>query len=98
MGSISCRRVAAVSPDGLTVTLDSALTYTHVRVTETYGSTTVDMAGEVGLLSHNVRFRGYGDPEWVSNITKCEAGFDTGLLVVYLVAFILSIILLLPFP
>lgn len=97
MGSISCRRVAAVSADGLTVTLDSALTYTHVRVTETYGSTTVDMAGEVGLLSHNVRFRGYGDPEWVTNITKCEAGFDTGLLVVYLVAFILSIILLLPF-
>lgn len=73
-----CRRVASVSADGKTVTLDSPLTYTHVRVTETYGTATVDMAGEVGLLSHNVRFRGYGDPEWVTNITKCEAGFDTG--------------------
>ncbi|XP_048777455.2 fibrocystin-L-like isoform X3 [Ostrea edulis] len=72
------KRVASVSADGKTVTLDSPLTYTHVRVTETYGTATVDMAGEVGLLSHNVRFRGYGDPEWVTNITKCEAGFDTG--------------------
>ena len=70
--------MAAISADGRTVTLDSALTYTHVRVQETYGSTSVDMAGEVGLLSHNVRFRGYSDPEWVTNITKCEAGFDTG--------------------
>ncbi|XP_061189118.1 fibrocystin-L-like [Saccostrea echinata] len=77
-GETETRKVAGVSADGKTVTLDSALTYTHVRVTETYGTTTVDMAGEVGLLSHNVKFRGFSDAEWVTNITKCEAGFDTG--------------------
>lgn len=62
----------------MTFTLDKALTYTHVSIAETYGSTTVELRGEVGLLSHNIVFRGSSDPQWNDTIPKCEAGFDTG--------------------
>ncbi|KAK3107254.1 hypothetical protein FSP39_010348 [Pinctada imbricata] len=72
------RTITAISADGKTLTLNSALTYSHVSITETYGSHTVEMAGEVGLLSHNVVFRGGSDPQWNDSIPACEDGFDTG--------------------
>lgn len=59
--------------------MDSALQYKHVAVTETFGSTSVELRGEVGLLSHNVKVRGSSDDQWSDKIPKCEEGFDTGL-------------------
>jgi len=42
------------------VTLDSALVYKHYAAVETYGTDTITMRAEVGLLSRNVVYR--GDP------------------------------------
>jgi len=49
------------APDAPVVTLDSALLYKHYAAVETYGTDTITMRAEVGLLSRNVVFR--GDPE-----------------------------------
>ena len=43
------------------ITLDKALEYKHFAMTQTFGTETMDMRAEVGLLSRNVRIR--GDPE-----------------------------------
>jgi hypothetical protein len=47
------------------LTLDKALEYKHFAMTQTFGSDTIDMRAEVGLLSRNVVFR--GDPETTSS-------------------------------
>ena len=43
------------------VTLQSAAKSAHVGAVETYGTTEVELRAEVGLISHNIVFR--GDPE-----------------------------------
>ena len=53
------RTITAVSSNGLTLTLDSPLTYQHLGVTQTVGTTSVQFRAEVGLLSHNVVFQGW---------------------------------------
>ena len=50
--------ITAVSPDGLTMTLDSPLLYEHYSAIDTYGTDTIELRGEVGLLSRNVKFQG----------------------------------------
>lgn len=60
------RIITAVGSDPVTstkpvLTLDKPLVYKHFAGTETYGSDTIDMRAEVGLLTRNVKFR--GDPE-----------------------------------
>ena len=72
--------VTAVSANGLTLTLRDPLSYTHVAVVHTFADgSTVELRGEVGLLSHNVRVMGSVNDEWTENIPACPAGFDTGL-------------------
>ena len=58
-GQSEIRTVTAVSANGLTLTLNSALTYEHLGITQNVGSTSVEFRAEVGLLSHNVVFRGF---------------------------------------
>jgi hypothetical protein len=43
------------------ITLDKVLEFKHFAATETYGTKTIDMRAEVGLISRNVVYR--GDPE-----------------------------------
>ena len=57
-GQSETRTITAVSSNGLTLTLDSPLTNTHLGITQSVGSTSVEMRAEVGLLSHNVIFQG----------------------------------------
>ncbi len=57
-GETEVRTITYVSSDGLTLTLDTPLNYTHLGITQTMGSTTIDLRAEVGLLSHNVVFQG----------------------------------------
>lgn len=57
-GESEKRFITAVSSDGRTLTLNAPLTYTHLGVTRMVNSLPVDVRGEVGLLSHNVIFRG----------------------------------------
>ena len=55
------RTIIAVDSTKKILTLDKPFEYKHFAATETYGSETIDMRAEVGLLSRNVVFR--GDPE-----------------------------------
>ena len=57
-GETETRTITAVSSNGLTLTLNAALTYQHLGVTQTVGSTSVEFRAEVGLLSRNIVFRG----------------------------------------
>ncbi|XP_021347967.1 fibrocystin-L-like [Mizuhopecten yessoensis] len=51
-------RIASVSQDGLTLTLNSSLLYKHVVHSETIGSTNINLGAEVGLLTRNVKIVG----------------------------------------
>jgi hypothetical protein len=58
------RMIAAISGDGLIITLNSSLNYPHVGSVETYTRNTdnktwiADLRAEVGLLTHNVKIQG----------------------------------------
>ncbi|KAM9385916.1 fibrocystin-L-like isoform 2-T2 [Pholidichthys leucotaenia] len=78
-GENEVRRIAAVSADGRTLTLDSPLNYTHLGVSVTLPDGTVfEGRAEVGLLTRNVVVRGSQHLEWDETIAACEEGFDTG--------------------
>ncbi|CAF3773857.1 unnamed protein product [Rotaria sp. Silwood1] len=70
------RRIVNISSDGLTLTLDIPLKYTHLGVIQTLNSTTIEIRGEVGLLSHNVVFQGSITETWDETIEECPAGFN----------------------
>lgn len=57
-GETETRTITAISSNGQTLTLDSALTNTHLGVTQVVGSQSIELRAEVGLLSHNVVYRG----------------------------------------
>ena len=52
------RRIRNISSNGLILTLDKPLIYTHLGISLNLNSTIVDLRAEVGLLSHNVIFQG----------------------------------------
>ena len=52
------RRIVSISTDNKTLTLDSPLTYLHYSEIETYGTSTIPMQAEVGLLTRNIHFQG----------------------------------------
>ncbi|CAF4433885.1 unnamed protein product, partial [Adineta steineri] len=56
-GETETRTITAISSNGLTLTLDSPLTYQHLGVTQIIGSTSVEVRAEVGLLTRNVVFQ-----------------------------------------
>ena len=60
------RFITAVGSDSVDstkpkLTLSSQLNYKHYAATETYGSDTIEIRAEVGLLTRNVKYQ--GDPE-----------------------------------
>lgn len=57
-GQTETRTITAISSNGLTLTLNAPLTYQHLGVTQTIGSTPIEFRAEVGLLSRNIVFRG----------------------------------------
>ena len=79
-GQSETRVITAISSNGLTLTLDSALTYQHLGVTQTVGTTSVEFRAEVGLLSHNVVFQGSTTATWNQTIQACPTGFNPGTL------------------
>jgi hypothetical protein len=58
-GESEVRTIANISSNGLTLTLNTPLNYTHLGITQSVGSTTIEMRAEVGLLTHNVLFQGW---------------------------------------
>jgi hypothetical protein len=57
-GESEVRTIIARSTNGLTLTLDTPLNFTHLGVSQNVGIVTVEARGEVGLLSHNILFQG----------------------------------------
>jgi cell surface hyaluronidase len=61
------RTIASITPDGLTITLNSALTYNHNGTQQTYTRSSdgrswiIDQRAEVGLLSRNIKIQGAAD-------------------------------------
>ncbi|XP_068189914.1 fibrocystin-L-like [Antennarius striatus] len=71
--------IAAVSPDGKTVTLTEPLKYIHLGVTITLpDGTQFEGRAEVGLLTRNIVVRGSQNRAWNNRIEACPEGFDTG--------------------
>ncbi|CAF3361993.1 unnamed protein product [Rotaria sp. Silwood1] len=70
------RRIMNISSDGLTLTLDEPLTYTHLGITLNLNATSIDIRGEVGLLSHNIIFQGSITDTWTETIPACPDGFN----------------------
>lgn len=73
------RKLTAVSQDGLTLTLNEPLKYTHLGVSVTLPDGTVfEARAEVGLLTRNIVVRGSQNQEWNDDIEACPDGFNTG--------------------
>ncbi|XP_067676837.1 fibrocystin-L-like isoform X2 [Haliotis asinina] len=72
------RTITAISSDKMTLTLDTALKYSHLGVTLTFNGESVETRAEVGLLTHNVVVRGSTNTQWQDTIEPCADGFDTG--------------------
>nr|XP_046273956.1 PKHD1 like 1, tandem duplicate 1 [Scatophagus argus] len=73
------RKIAAVSADGMTLTLTEPLEYTHLGVTVTLpDGTKFEGRAEVGLLTRNIVVRGSQHQEWNDQIEACPDGFNTG--------------------
>lgn len=73
------KKIAAVSADGLTLTLDEPLAYTHLGVSVILADgTKFEGRAEVGLLTRNIVVRGSQHQEWDDTIEACPNGFDTG--------------------
>uniref|UniRef100_H2YQB4 Polycystic kidney and hepatic disease 1 (autosomal recessive)-like 1 n=1 Tax=Ciona savignyi TaxID=51511 RepID=H2YQB4_CIOSA len=70
------KTISAVSSDGKTLTLASALEYDHLGVNEKFGSKTVEFRAEVGLLTRNIIFRGSNDHVGHDKTTECHDGFS----------------------
>lgn len=80
-GESEQRYITAISSDGKTLTLNTPLRYTHLGVTKTVGTVSIDVRAEVGLLSHNVVFQGSTDSSWNQTIEACPSGFNPGMIV-----------------
>ncbi|XP_051699933.2 fibrocystin-L isoform X2 [Oryctolagus cuniculus] len=73
------RTIAAVSSDGITITLTNPLNYTHLGVAVTLPDGTLfEARAEVGILTRNILIRGSDNIEWNDKIPACPDGFDTG--------------------
>ena len=55
------------------------LYFRHLVVDTTVQGHAIQMIGEVGLLSRNIKFRGNNNPLWHEEIEACPDGFDTGM-------------------
>lgn len=71
--------ISAVSPNGKTLTLESALKFKHVGETvPLISGHELGAFAEVGLLTRNVVVRGSNHKEWNDVIEACPEGFNTG--------------------
>ena len=78
MGENEKMVIAAISTDGKTITLKDPVQYTHLSISQTFGDTVVETRAEVGRLTHNVKFRGSINEQFLEQIPACEKKFDSG--------------------
>ena len=60
--------IAAISTDGKTITLKDPVQYTHLSISQIFGDTVVETRAEVGRLTHNVKFRGSINEQFLLSI------------------------------
>lgn len=73
------RKIASVSSDSRTLTLNNPLNYTHLGVAITLPDGTVfEARAEIGVLTRNIVVRGSINKEWSDLIPACPDGFNTG--------------------
>ncbi|KAF5901267.1 fibrocystin-L isoform X1, partial [Clarias magur] len=78
-GQNEVKKIASVSPDGLTLTLTNPLNYNHLGLNITLPDGTVfEARAEVGVLTRNIVVRGAINTEWSDKIQACPDGFDPG--------------------
>ena len=70
--------IAAISSDGLTITLKEPLKYTHISIEQTFGGKVVETRGEVALLTRNVLVRGTINEQFKEVLPACEEPFNSG--------------------
>ncbi|OAF68924.1 hypothetical protein A3Q56_03331, partial [Intoshia linei] len=71
--------IIKIELDEKTITLDTNAKFKHLGITETYSNgASIELRAEVGLLSHNILFRGSSNEQWADNIKACPETFDTG--------------------
>lgn len=82
-GESEVRTIVSKSSDNRTMTIDQPLAHTHLyekRTVSDGSGKTYDLwfQAEVGLLTHNVLFRGHNDDTWNSlrSAPACPDGFD----------------------
>ncbi len=64
--------IAKIDNNSNMIKLDRPVEHRHLGVTSEWGGKTLDMRGEVGLLSRNVRISGNMDSSWAQEIQACE--------------------------
>ncbi|XP_053349466.1 PKHD1 like 1, tandem duplicate 1 [Clarias gariepinus] len=78
-GQNEVKKIASVSPDGLTLTLTDPLNYNHLGLNITLPNGAVfEARAEVGVLTRNIVVRGAINTEWSDKIQACPNGFDPG--------------------
>ena len=75
MGESEKMIIDSVSTDGRTITLTKPLKFQHISILQTFGSHDVETRGEVGLLSRNVKVKGYVNEQFITEIPACEKPF-----------------------
>jgi len=69
-------RIAGVSSDKHTLSVDRAIKYKHVSIVQTIADRVIETCAEVGLLSRNVKIRGSLHDEWTGIVESCPDDFD----------------------
>ncbi|XP_033119893.1 fibrocystin-L-like [Anneissia japonica] len=69
--------ITGISNDGLTLTIEPPLKYTHISLEQTIDGVFLSTKAEVGVLTRNVVVRGSVQDEWTEDIEACNAEFDT---------------------
>ena len=61
--------IAAVSEDGLTITIEEPLKYLHISIEQTFGDQVVETRAEVALLTRNILIQGTKNQQFVEHRT-----------------------------
>ena len=77
-GEVEEHEIAAISEDGLTITIVEPLLYEHKSTVFTEGGVNFEMRGEVGLLTRNIKINGKRNTEFDFEIDECDRDFDSG--------------------
>ena len=67
-------RIIEVLDNGKTLKLDRSLKFTHLS--KYFADSDFEISAEVGVLSRNILFQGFNDPQWNDKIPACPEDFQ----------------------